>query len=142
MRDSARKQVECGSAARNEGRVHPLIKGGQSAPAFDSQTEEVDVGEIFRWRRRGKASGITEAQIIRPELMARSGEQASQHAAGFAESAQGAGVSWVSENSEECILREGAGRPTARDRVVMEKVQSSGFMIVSGISQSDEDAGV
>jgi hypothetical protein len=105
---------------------------------LDSEAEEVEAGEVPGSWERGEKAGVREGDIVGPELVTGSSEQAIENAPHLSRRAQGARVTRLAEKAEKGVLRERTGGPTAGDGLVLEKAQSGRFVVVPGITQGDE----
>ena len=57
-------------AAKNSRRINSLIECCQFCSVLDSQSEEIDVGELLGAEECWKQGRVPEREVIRPELMA------------------------------------------------------------------------
>ena len=104
------------------------------------QRQEIDVGHLtwlYEVVPRGQF-GIQDGDVIRPEGVSRMGAQAAQHRKQGARIARGVRVSGVAKDTQQTVLRDGAGGPVsvpdARKPVMRRFVVD-----VCRIRQSDQD---
>ncbi len=108
---SGRYNVISADAAWENRRVNFRVESGKTSAPFHGEAEEVDIGAMFRGGKLRKTGGITETQIIRPELVPWAFEIRHEMFADRLRTARSSGKGRGADDAEYRIVSNGAGSP-------------------------------
>jgi len=130
------------NAAGEERRIDPAIKRGKAATLLHGKCQEIKAGERQRSRQGGKARDITQAEVIRPELVARTCQDPGKDLAGGLWRSRPTRILAAAKNPQKTVFDQRTGGPPIPRKSGTEKIPGRRRMRMCRVAQGNEDIDV
>ena len=131
-------EMKCGGPTGEQGGIDAPVQCGQAPSTFDSEREQVNVGERLRRREGRKKLGVGNRKVIWPELMTGCSAHRIQKSSRLGCGTWSTGVTGRTKNPSKAIFSQRTGSPAIGRGAGFKKSKRRYPMRMIGVPERNE----